>query len=192
MANNPRSDKNWRVPFQRSEASTDYVSTLSRINWELFATLTFSGNSPKPTTCRVKITTWLHEVAKVCGVPHRNLLFALRGEFGECKGRFHYHCLIGGTTTRNYITTAHRLEHLWKILNGGARVEVRPYDRSLAGAAYIVKCLGANAYEADKFAWADSVTLSASILRCITHMDALGERRCGEHIRKDGMIAIYS
>jgi hypothetical protein len=97
---------------------------------------------------------WLQETAKVCGVPYNRLLIALRGEEGEKNGRFHFHCLVGGTAARNYHTLQHQMEHLWKIQSGGARVEVRQYDRSLAGAEYICKtCLGANAYELEKYSF---------------------------------------
>ena len=77
---------------------------------------------------------WLQELAKVCGVPYNRLLIALRGEEGEKNGRFHLHCLVGGTATRNYHTLQHQAEWLWKHQTGGARVDVRQYDRSLAGA----------------------------------------------------------
>jgi hypothetical protein len=107
---------------------------------------------------------WLQEVAKVCGVPYKRLLIALRGEEGEMNGRFHFHCLVGGTATRNYHTLQHQAEHLWKIQTGGARVDVRQYDRALAGAEYVCKCLGANAYELNKYSFANTVTLSASVM----------------------------
>ena len=105
----------------------------------------------------------MQELAKVCGVPYKRLLIALRGEEGELNGRFHFHCLVGGTATRNYHTLQHQAEWLWKLQTGGARVDVRQYDRSLAGAEYVCKCLGANAYELNKYSFANTVTLSASV-----------------------------
>jgi hypothetical protein len=51
------------------------------------------------------------------------------------------------------------MEHLWKVISGEARVDVRQYDRPLAGADYISKCLGANAYELDKYSFANTVTV---------------------------------
>ena len=63
---------------------------------------------------------------------------------------------------------------------GGARVEVRQYDRALAGAEYVCKCLGANQYELNKYSFANTVTLSASVIRLITAIDASGERRGGQ------------
>ncbi|HEY3861298.1 MAG TPA: hypothetical protein VGO59_05360 [Verrucomicrobiae bacterium] len=120
---------------------------------------------------------WLQELAKKCGRPYNRLLIALRGEEGEENGRFHFHCLVGGTLTRNYHTLAHQAEWLWKIQTAGAHVDVRQYDRSLAGAEYVVKCLGANNYELNKFSFANTVTLSSSIYRLIAAMDRVYERR---------------
>jgi hypothetical protein len=180
MAKNPRIDRDWREPIKRSEVATDFGLTLERIQWDAFATLTFAGTVPRVNIAYGLAWRWLQETAKACGVPYNRLLIALRGEVGEATGRFHFHCLVGGTATRNYHTLCHRLEHLWKISTGGARVDVRQYDRSLAGADYICKCLGANAYELNKFNFADTVTLSESVGRLITAMDSSGDRRCGQ------------
>jgi hypothetical protein len=132
---------------------------------------------------------WLQEIAKVCGVPYNRLLMALRGEEGEKNGRFHFHCLVGGTLSRNYHTLQHQAEWLWKHQTGGARVDVRQYDRALAGADYVCKCLGANAYELNKYSFANTVTLSASVIRLIAGIDASGDRRCGQDTCKNGLVA---
>jgi hypothetical protein len=73
-----------------------------------------------------------------------------------------------------------------KLQSGGARVDVRQYDRSLAGADYVCKCLGANAYELNKYSFANTVTLSASVIRLIAGIDASGDRRCGQDTCKNG------
>src|SRR5208283_5288443 len=163
MAKNPRIDRNWRDPIRKSEIATVFGITLARIQWDFFATPSFKGTVPHTNICYGLAFRWLQELAKVCGVPYKRLLIALRGEEGEHDGRFHFHCLVGGTTTRNYHTLLHQAEWLWKIQTGGARVDVRQYDRSLAGAEYVVKCLGANAYELNKYSFANTVTLSASV-----------------------------
>jgi hypothetical protein len=75
---------------------------------------------------------------------------------------------------------------MWKLQTGGARVDVRQYDRSLAGADYVSKCLGANAYELNKYSFANTVKLSASIFRLIAAMDRVYERRCGQDTCKNG------
>jgi len=183
---NPRIDKDWREPIRRSEVVTDYGISLARIQWDFFATMTFAGNVPKTHIAYGLAFRWLQELAKVSHVPYKRLLIALRGEEGESRGRFHFHCLIGGTFTRNYRALLHQSEWLWKIQTGGARVEVRQYERSLAGAEYVCKCLGANAYELNKYSFANSVTLSASVVRLIAGIDASGERRSGQHTCKNG------
>jgi hypothetical protein len=180
MAKNPRMDRDWREPIRKSMVATDYGISLARVQWDAFATLTFAGNVPKTNIAYGLAWRWLQETAKICRVPYKHLLIALRGEEGESKGRFHFHCLVGGTTTRNYHSLCHQLEHLWKISTGGARVEVRQYNRALAGAEYVCKCLGANQYELNKYSFANSVTLSASVVRLITAIDASGERRGGQ------------
>lgn len=180
MAKNPRIDKDWREPIKRSEVMTDYGITLARVPWDIFATLTFAGNVPRTQIAYGLAFRWLQELAVVSRMPYKRLLIALRGEAGEWKGRFHFHCLVGGTSTRNYHTLCHQAEHLWKVATGGARVDVRQYDRSLAGAEYVCKCLGANQYELSKYSFADAVTLSASVVRLITSLDERGDRRCGK------------
>ncbi|HEX3627184.1 MAG TPA: hypothetical protein VH280_17390 [Verrucomicrobiae bacterium] len=188
MAKNPQIDRNWREPIRKSEVATDFGITLGRIQWDLFATMSFKGTVPRPNTCYGLAFRWLQELAKVGGVPYKRLLIALRGEEGEMFGRFHFHCLIGGTATRNYHTLQHQAQWLWKIQTGGARVDVRQYDRSQAGAEYVAKCLGANAYELNKYSFANTVTLSRSVCRLIAVMDAFSERRGrpGHMKKRDG------
>lgn len=187
MAKNPQRDRNWREPLRRSEVATDFGITLARIQWDFFATMSFKGTVPRPNICFGLAFRWLQELAKVGGVPYKRLLIALRGEEGEMFGRFHFHCLIGGTATRNYHTLQHQAEWLWKLQTGGARVDVRQYDRSQAGAEYVAKCLGANAYELNKYSFANTVTLSSSVVRLIAGIDESGERRCGSgHVKKRG------
>jgi hypothetical protein len=185
MKKNPRIDRDWREPLRRSEVATDFGLSLARIEWDIFATPSFRGNVPHAKIAYGLAFRWLQELAKTCGVPYKRLLIALRGEVGEIGERFHFHCLVGGTTTRNYDTLIHQAEWLWKIQTGGARVDVRQYDRSQAGADYVAKCLGANAYELNKYSFANTVTLSASVIRLIAGIDASGERRCGlGHMKK--------
>ena len=177
---NPRIDRDWREPIRRSEVATDFGITLARIQWDFFATPTFAGTVPKPQIAYGLAWRWLQELAKKCGRPYNRLLIALRGEEGEETGRFHFHCLVGGTAARNYHTLLHQAEHLWKVQTGGARIDVRQYDRSLAGADYVAKCLGGNAYELGKYSLANTVTLSSSIFRLIAAMDRVYERRGGD------------
>ena len=53
----------------------------------------------------------------------------------------------------------------------------------------MAKCLGANAYELNKYSFANTVTLSASVIRLIAGIDASGDRRCGQDTCKNGLVA---
>jgi hypothetical protein len=76
----------------------------------------------------------MRKAAELVQRPYSQLLIALRAEYGEMTGRFHFHFLLGGTQTRNEITLAHQLEHRWFGMFGqGAISKCRPYDRSRAG-----------------------------------------------------------
>ena len=123
---------------------------------------------------------WRRALGEVAKVPDNRLLIALRGELGEEHGRFHFHALVGGTTARNMTTFCHQAFWHWRRIAGCPRTEVRPYIRSLAGADYICKCLGANAYEVGKFNWADQVTLSRSVFTLVR----VQERRCQAQARR--------
>ena len=174
-------DRQWRDPWSRSERLTDFALILSRIHWDLFCTLTFKGNVPRPSIAYGLVYRWCQDLAKHSQVPYNRLLLGLRGELGEGQGRFHFHCLVGGTHTRNYETLIHYAEWLWKHSTGGARIDVRWYDRSQAGAEYLCKCLGANVYELNKYNLALDVTLSESVVRLVRGIDSSGERRGGLH-----------
>jgi hypothetical protein len=154
---------------------------LARVQWDLFCSPTFRGSVPRPPIAYGLVYRWCQDLAKHCQVPYNRQLLAVRGEVGEWKGRFHVHCLVGGTYTRNYETLCHYGEWLWKRSTGGARIDCRQYDRSQAGADYVCKCLGANAYELEKYNLALDVTLSESVIRLIRGIDSSGERRGGLH-----------
>jgi hypothetical protein len=86
MAENPRKDRDWREPLRRSEVATDFGITLARIQWDIFASLTFAGTVPRANMAYGLAFRWLQELAKKCGVPYKRLLIALRGEEGEANG----------------------------------------------------------------------------------------------------------
>lgn len=173
----------------RHERRLDFAYTLGRVQWDFFATLTFRSPVPRCSVAHGMAWRFLREVAAITSTPYSSLLIALRGEEGEKNGRFHFHVLIGGSSTRNIITDCHRLEHLWRTISGNSISQVRPYDRTLGGASYISKCLGANDYELSKYNLANTVTLSHSVLSVIRSMDAKGERRHAEHMRKDRAVS---
>jgi hypothetical protein len=186
--NNPRPDRQSQDKILSAERRMDFAHTLAKIEWDIFTTLTFQNPVPRPQIAYGMAFQWLRCVGEICAVPYGHLLIALRGEQGEKNGRFHFHCLVGGTTTRNKITLSHQLEHRWRVVSGNAISQVRPYDSSLAGTTYISKCLGANEYEVSKYTLANQVTLSHSVLSVIRGMDAKGERRHSEHIRKNRQV----
>ena len=183
---------NWA---ERQKAG-DFAFTLAKIEWDTFNTLTFKNPIPHISICYGMAWRWCHAISKVSGVPYNRLLIALRGEFGEQRGRFHFHALVGGTTARNTISLAHKSEQQWRIISGNAIPDSRPYNRSLAGAEYITKCLGANDgannYELGKYNLADSVTLSRSVLLLMGRIERNVERRCGDAqtIRRAGVECV--
>lgn len=188
MARNPRPDPFSWDKIQLAERRGDFAYTLSRVAWDLFITLTFRDPVPRPAICYGMAFRYFRAVGKISAVPYKHLLIALRGEQGELKGRFHFHALVGGTTARNMITLSHQLEREWRVISGNAIPQVRPYDRTLAGAEYVCKALGANRYELSKYNLADEVTLSHSVLAVIRAMDAKGARRRDELTRKNGLV----
>lgn len=171
-----------------------FAYALSRIRWDLFATLTFKGQVPRPQIARRMAYRHLREAAKISGQPYGRLLIALREEHGEKNGRFHLHYLLGGTQTSNAITFAHRLEHQWKGSTGGI-VQIRPYDRARAGVEYVTKCLtgsswndGANRYEVAKFDRANEVTLSRSVTAVIRSHERMGADAAARTRRQNGGV----
>lgn len=94
----------------------------------------------------------------------------------------------------NEVTLAHQLEHRWFGLFGqGAISKHRPYDRSRAGVAYVMKCLnegtwGANDYELRKFNLADTVTLSRSVFRVNRNLDRMGVDATARTCERDGLL----
>lgn len=139
--------------------------------WDVFGSPTFAGHVPSARRVHRMAFAHLRSAARMTGRRFDDLLWALRLEEGEVGGRLHFHYLLGDTFTRNARTLAHRLEYDWKRISGGARVEVREFDRAQAGAAYVSKALGVeNAYEINKFGVADMVTVSAGVVRILANL----------------------
>ena len=132
---------------------------------------------------------WCRDVSKISGVPYKDLLIALRGELGEIGGRPHFHSLLGGVATCNIMSLRSQMMRCWKIISGNADGDFRLYNRSLAGADCVCKCLGANSYEINKFSIAEETTLSDSVISLIRVLDAKSGRRCCEIERKDRQVA---
>jgi hypothetical protein len=134
------------------------VHVLNKVEWQLFATLTFkSERLPE----RVRLGLFFALLREFCSQfrlksPH--LLWCLRQESGETFGRRHFHCLLAGA--REALVnpaTCFWLMDKWEKLGGGmARIHV--FDSRLNAGSYILKRNGFNAvdlgdaYESAKFA----------------------------------------
>ena len=140
-----------------------YAHNLAVLDWQLFGTLTFKKTGPKP---KMWGCAWLHfqRLARITGTEYSALRIALRYELGEQTERPHFHYLLGGLAVKNHVSASYVARREW-----GARVgsfaTIRAYDSAQAGASYICKCLGANAYERSKFDSADEVCLSDAVFR---------------------------
>ena len=189
MSANPRADKFSMDKIHRRERFADFAWSLARINWDFFTTQTFKNPLPRESVRKAMFWRWCRDVSKISGVPYKDLLIALRGELGEIGGRPHFHCLLGGVTTCNMMSLRSQMMRSWKIISGNADGDFRLYDRSLAGADYVCKCLGANAYEINKFSIAEETTLSDSVISLIRVLDAKSGRRCCEIERKNRQVA---
>ena len=187
MSNNPRVDPEWKEKILRRERSGDFAYTLSAIVWDTFNTNTFTNPVPRPSICWGMLWQWARAISEVSGVPYNRLLLAVRAEYGEVGGRFHFHALVGGTNTRNAVSLSHMSEKIWRRISNGAIAQSRPYIRSLAGADYICKCLdsGKNEYETGKYSLAETVTLSDSVFRLIRGIELSSARRISKQNRQD-------
>ena len=132
---------------------------------------------------------WASDISKACKVPLKDLLIALRCEQGEIGARPHLHALVGGVPSCNKMSLRSQMFRQWKIIANNGDADFRLYDRSLAGADYICKCLGAKAYEVNKFSLAEETTLSDSVITLIGMLDANNERRFRERVRKERQVA---
>jgi hypothetical protein len=188
MSSNPRKDHQWKEKILRRERFADFAYTLARVDWDFFTTHTYKNPLPRPYVRGAMFWRWCRTVSEISEVPHKNLLIALRGEQGEIGGRPHFHALIGGLTTCNKMSLRSQMMRSWKIISGNADADFRLYDRSLAGADYLVKCLGANSYELNKYSIAEETTLSDSVFFLIRKLDSMGARRCREVTRKYGRV----
>jgi hypothetical protein len=188
MARNPRADRDWLDKIRRRERFADFAHTLARIEWDYFTTHTFINPIPKSYTRVAMFWRWASDISKACGVPLKDLLIALRCEQGEIGARPHLHALVGAVPGCNKMSLRSRMFRQWKIIANNGDADFRLYDRSLAGADYICKCLGANAYEVNKFSLAEETTLSDSVITLIGMLDANSERRYDELKRKERQV----
>jgi hypothetical protein len=160
--------------------------------WEFFGTTTFPGVVCPSQGRRYKDAfAFLRGMASLAGLDFSRLFWVLRDEQGETTGRAHFHWLIGGT--RLPLTKTSNFRIMWKseeMTGGMARCAV--YNRELAGAAYVSKCLsgegtkGAHLYELDKFGWTERPPiLSQSLVRFLLAR----ERAAGSRSRTPQVVS---
>ena len=188
MSANPRADHGWLDKIRRRERFADFAYTLARVDWDFFTTHTFINPIPKPYTRVNMLWRWASDVSKICKVPLKDLLIALRCEQGEIGARPHLHALVGAIPSCNKMSLRSRMFRSWKMIANNGDADFRLYDRSLAGADYVCKCLGAKSYEINKFSIAEETTLSDSVITLIGMLDANSERRFRELKRKERQV----
>jgi hypothetical protein len=160
------------------------IFTLSLIEWQLFATLTFK--SVKLTDAvRIKMFFALMRIqAGNFGVHFKKTIWCLRSERGESTGREHLHALIAGFPKHALTTaTCFSFMKIWEG-QGGGMARVTLYSPSLDGVGYVLKGgeaeyarTGGNFYETQKFGGRCDVMLSESIFRVIEGRRSIGVRR---------------
>ena len=150
--------------------------------WEFFCTLTFSGKVPGPSRREGLAVTFFCRVAKVVGIPVSSIVWVLRDELGEINGRQHFHCLLGRTSLLLTQTGIAKLKWCWEA-RGVGHADVRLYDKSKHGAAYVVDCLtnlqsAKNAYELSKFDRVETPPImSKSLLQFVARQEASGRNQ---------------
>lgn len=160
--------------------------SLERLNWQVFATLTFSSesrseNERKRSSC---LFAWLRYAASKTGVHFARLLWVVRLERGEHGARIHFHVVMGGMPGNVGDGLRFALKHFWE---GGLDknnmpqrwgfADVRRWDKGRRALDYILKpgfeLKAANAYEVQRFGGIRSqVTLSKSVVRALARLDA--------------------
>ncbi len=140
-------------------------------SWCNFGTLTFKGSAAPSDAVRYKLAfAFLRAVAVLGKQPFSRLIWVLRDELGEITSRPHFHVLLGRTHLPLNPSTNFRLMSGWEKIGGGiARMSI--FNRALAGAEYVTKCLsgesarGASQYELDKFGWTERPPILSDSLR---------------------------
>ncbi len=147
------------------------VFILPLIDWQFFCHLTFKQERLPE---RVRLSMFFAWARTICGwhrVHFKRLVCCLRQERGEPLGRRHFHSLVSGSP-RHVIheDTCFAMKNEWEKLGGGM-ARVNPYDPTLNGEGYILKCLGVTSdpgdvYESSKFgSGAAEVICSESVYR---------------------------
>jgi len=160
------------------------IYTLSQLDWQLFATLTFKSERLTEAVRIKMFFALLREQAGNFGVHFKELIWCLRREDGELTGRRHLHSLIAGFP-RHALTTAtcFSFMRIWEK-SGGGMARVTLYSPRLDAVGYVLKgCedeykrAGGDFYEARKFGGHCDVMLSESVFRVLAGRRQIGKRR---------------
>jgi len=150
---------------------TPDVYVLSRIDWQLWCTLTFKREVSNSVQASMFLA-WTRKLSRYGGVKPENLLWVCRRELGEVGSRRHFHALVAGLP--DWVPTQNVCWHfmqLWRDVGGG-HPQIWLFQHDLAGVEYTLKNLerdGAEQYECRKFGAATTVTLSEGLVRKLAH-----------------------
>ena len=138
------------------------VLAASKVDWQLFLTLTWRGQVPRPERRGRLGRAYLRGLARKARVPYANLVWLCREEPGEVGGRPHFHVLIAGfpSSVLNFefgVIVGQLWEHGW--------CEGRLWH-SLGAVTYSCED-GANIYESGKFRAGLPIMLSESLARVV-------------------------
>lgn len=158
--------------------------TLTQIDWEFFATLTFKQEKLSDTVRIKMFFAWLRTQCEHGGIHFHKLLWFVRMERGELTGRKHFHALLAGFTSRHRTTTTcFAMMKDWEK-HGGGMARVYQWSNSLDGVDYLLKELQAEAvkireagnfYEAQKFGGSCDLMLSKSLVTVLQARRPIGE-----------------
>jgi len=138
------------------------VEAASKVDWQLFVTLTWRGQVPSPELRVRLLRQWLATLARLARVPFDHLVWFCREEGGEIGDRPHYHVLIAGLPCLLGFDFGYRMSHVWT----GGFSEARIWCDGLGAVAYASK-QGANIYEARKFRSDRPIMLSESLAKLV-------------------------
>jgi hypothetical protein len=158
-----------------------HLSIICRYpEWEFFGSLTFEGAPPGPKKAASLAINYFFRVAKAVNRPFPSLVWYPRVEEGGIGGRIHLHYLLGGTLLPRTRTGTSILKRVWERLDGRGFADVKVFDRSQNGPAYVVKCLAdpgacqtdsAREYEVMRFATSQATAFpSNSLIRAVTRI----------------------
>lgn len=193
--------KSCRLPSNTMQPEFECISW---VKWQLFCTLTFKGFVPVLDDQRKIAFAWLRAIAHDFKLPFHKLIWVLRLEAGDARGRLHLHALIAGLPAERLDTYARfHIGSLWTKKSGGLHSDSRlqkggfaqifPYDANSDCASYILKPgrVEETAYELRKFGGCCDVMLSKSLVGfidrgCLRNGKMKDANRTNDEAAQDG------